>query len=259
MPILPTTLIQVSARCSVCRAKKSLVFKDVATSRLPRRFLHFLIYFPPFFLIIEQFELVILGRNGAVVDGVSYLPEDGPVPLKSKALVQIGEASFYFLLPKKLSKLFASSGKSVVENLKTTAGVPSNTGNTLESGAAGAPPAPAAAAAPATTTMPASGSMPSKQEMMQLIQEAAARQQQQQVMAATLASAQQQQQQQLALLSPVQQLALMQQMQHQRQVASSGAANLSPQQQMQMQLLLQQQQLLIRQQQQQQQQNSLPK
>jgi hypothetical protein len=205
-------------------------------------------YFSPFFSIFtDRFELIVLGRNGVTVDGALYQPESGAVPLKSKALLQIGDVSFYFLLPKKLSKLFTTPKPAVVthataDNVGTApnnAVVPGGD-PTLEAAAgAGAGAAPAIAAA---TAAPPTGAMPTQQQMIRIIQEAAARQQQQQVLAA-------QQQQQQQVLSPAQQMFQLQQMQQLQQ-----GANLSPQQiqmqQMQMQLLLQQQQQFINQQQQ---------
>jgi len=45
------------------------------------------------------FEMQVFGKNGATINGKSVTPDDEPCPLKSKAVVQIGEAAFYFLLP----------------------------------------------------------------------------------------------------------------------------------------------------------------
>ncbi|KFM26227.1 Fork head transcription factor 1 [Auxenochlorella protothecoides] len=47
-----------------------------------------------------RWELQVLGKNGVAVDGVTYLPGGDPVPLASRALLQIGQdVSFHFLLP----------------------------------------------------------------------------------------------------------------------------------------------------------------
>ena len=58
----------------------------------------------------ERFELQVLGKHGVTVDSVLHEPSGDPVPLQSRSFVQIGTvASFYFLLPKKKSKLFKAA------------------------------------------------------------------------------------------------------------------------------------------------------
>lgn len=48
---------------------------------------------------LRRFALEVLGRHGCIVQGVLYLPGDGPVKLNSQDLLQIGQTKFYFLLP----------------------------------------------------------------------------------------------------------------------------------------------------------------
>ncbi|KAG7674515.1 hypothetical protein Ndes2526B_g05250 [Nannochloris sp. 'desiccata'] len=209
----------------------------------------------------NQFELIVLGRNGVMVDGSLYEPEYGPVPLRSKALLQIGDTSFYFLLPKKLSKLFPSSETEIAAAAAGKGSKPNNAENgkeaTFESGEATG--AGSAAAADATAApIPSTGAMPTQQQMIRLIQEAAARQHHQHVIAASLTAQQQQQEQQQRGLSPAQHMLRLQQDQQQQQrqqLAGEGGAGatLSPQQlqlqQMRIQMLLQQQQFINQQQQ----------
>ncbi|GAQ87425.1 hypothetical protein KFL_003520040 [Klebsormidium nitens] len=49
----------------------------------------------------KRFEIEILGKNGAYVDGQLRVPSDGPIPLNSQSLVVVGDFPFYFLLPTK--------------------------------------------------------------------------------------------------------------------------------------------------------------
>lgn len=61
---------------------------------------------------VEAFMLTVLGKNGVVVDGKLVEPGHDPVALHSQTKLQIGsELAFYFLLPKKLSKVFRSVHK----------------------------------------------------------------------------------------------------------------------------------------------------
>jgi hypothetical protein len=54
-----------------------------------------------------RWELELLGKNGAVVDGVSCEPGGEPVPLRSGAHLAIGgEVEFWFLLPTPPARLF---------------------------------------------------------------------------------------------------------------------------------------------------------
>lgn len=52
----------------------------------------------------QCWELHILGKNGVTVDGTLYTPEHSPVELQSQSMLQIGDRTFYFLLPKDLSR-----------------------------------------------------------------------------------------------------------------------------------------------------------
>ena len=102
-----------------------------------------------------------------MIDGALYEPEYGPIPLKSKALLQIGEASFYFLLPKKLSKLFKSqetAGKSTAVNV----GKPSST-SVLPVGAGVLAEGSKRQGAGAATTTKPPAALPTQQQMIQLI------------------------------------------------------------------------------------------
>jgi FHA domain len=46
------------------------------------------------------FELTVMGKNGVTVQGSLYTPTSEPKQLKSQDLLQIGDCSFHFLLPK---------------------------------------------------------------------------------------------------------------------------------------------------------------
>uniref|UniRef100_A0A061QN52 Forkhead-associated domain-containing family protein n=1 Tax=Tetraselmis sp. GSL018 TaxID=582737 RepID=A0A061QN52_9CHLO len=50
------------------------------------------------------FQLEVLGKNGVTVGGVLYTPSSDPLALKSKDLLQIGDTSFFFLLPSSSSQ-----------------------------------------------------------------------------------------------------------------------------------------------------------
>lgn len=47
----------------------------------------------------RRFALDVIGKNGCQVEGVLHLPGNPPVKLDSQDLLQIGDKSFYFLLP----------------------------------------------------------------------------------------------------------------------------------------------------------------
>lgn len=89
-----------SSKPNFCARMRRLV--PPAWPAPPPTFAQSRVHFPA-----EQFELEVLGKNGVVVDGVLHEPGATNVVLKSRAFLQIGtEVSFYFLLPKKLSKMF---------------------------------------------------------------------------------------------------------------------------------------------------------
>jgi hypothetical protein len=75
-----------------------------------------------------RFELTVLGKNGVTVKGTLHTPNSAPVVLQSQDLLQIGESSFWFLLPKDLSKIRAtgkrkrpsSSGAGMADARATT-------------------------------------------------------------------------------------------------------------------------------------------
>lgn len=48
---------------------------------------------------LRQFVITPLGKNGIVIDGVPFSQHHSPIPLKSKSCVQIGDVTFFFLLP----------------------------------------------------------------------------------------------------------------------------------------------------------------
>jgi hypothetical protein len=49
----------------------------------------------------KRFEIEVLGKNGATIDGELRVPSDGPTPLNSQSFIVIGDFPFYFLLPTK--------------------------------------------------------------------------------------------------------------------------------------------------------------
>ncbi|GMH39980.1 hypothetical protein BSKO_07884 [Bryopsis sp. KO-2023] len=51
------------------------------------------------------FELEVLGKNGVTIRGVLHTPASPPMELRSRDLIQMGDKSFYFLLPKDASRL----------------------------------------------------------------------------------------------------------------------------------------------------------
>ncbi|KAK9805125.1 hypothetical protein WJX72_000415 [[Myrmecia] bisecta] len=46
------------------------------------------------------FELVVLGKNGVTVSGTLYTPSSPPLALRTRDLIQMGDRSFHFLLPR---------------------------------------------------------------------------------------------------------------------------------------------------------------
>ncbi|KAJ3193325.1 transcription factor [Irineochytrium annulatum] len=52
-----------------------------------------------FNFIVQSFEVVVLGKNGAVVDGRYLPPESPPATLKHNSKITIGEVDITFLLP----------------------------------------------------------------------------------------------------------------------------------------------------------------
>jgi len=54
----------------------------------------------------DEFELEVLGKNGVSVNGTPYVPGDPPARLESKCLLQMGEVSLYFLLPRNPDDIF---------------------------------------------------------------------------------------------------------------------------------------------------------
>jgi len=48
----------------------------------------------------SYFELVVQGKNGVYVEGILHTPGSAPVRLSSQNLIQMGDKSFFFLLPK---------------------------------------------------------------------------------------------------------------------------------------------------------------
>lgn len=48
------------------------------------------------------FELIVMGKNGAHVNGTLYTPASPPQALQSQDIVTIADKSFYFLLPRHL-------------------------------------------------------------------------------------------------------------------------------------------------------------
>lgn len=47
----------------------------------------------------RRFALEVVGKNGCLVEGVHYYPNNPPVKLDSQDLLQMGDKKFYFLLP----------------------------------------------------------------------------------------------------------------------------------------------------------------
>jgi pSer/pThr/pTyr-binding forkhead associated (FHA) protein len=55
----------------------------------------------------KAFFLMVLGKNGVMVDSIPYGPQSEPIRLRSQSRIQVGsDVSLHFLLPKKLSRAF---------------------------------------------------------------------------------------------------------------------------------------------------------
>ncbi|ORY43995.1 winged helix DNA-binding domain-containing protein [Rhizoclosmatium globosum] len=75
---------------------------------------------------IQNFEIVVLGKNGAIVDGNYVGPNSMPVPLYNKSRIIFGEIECQFLLPK--SESTATTMKSTMtESRRNTSHNPQNT------------------------------------------------------------------------------------------------------------------------------------
>ncbi len=62
----------------------------------------------------QGFFLLVLGKNGVMVDNIPHGPQSEPIRLRSQSHIQIGsEVSLHFVLPKKLSRVFNCKRKRV--------------------------------------------------------------------------------------------------------------------------------------------------
>lgn len=65
----------------------------------------------------KGFFLLVLGKNGVMVDNIPYGPQAEPIRLRSQSRIQIGsDVSLHFLLPKKLSRVFNCKRKRTADD-----------------------------------------------------------------------------------------------------------------------------------------------